>query len=103
MDEIRYIEKLLLDMSAFIVEKYRKRNFLEVRTKSGPTDVLTEVDIKVQQAIVDCILKTFPDDAIIAEESGLDVVSRNIPDRSWMIDPIDGTQNLSGACSLNSE
>ncbi len=57
-------------------------------------DFVTDVDVASEQAIVETLLKAYPDHAILGEESG---ASRNLNDDSeyvWIIDPIDGTTNF---------
>lgn len=57
-------------------------------------DFVTDVDQAAEQAIVETLLKAYPDHAILAEESG---ASSNLNDESenvWIIDPIDGTTNF---------
>jgi myo-inositol-1(or 4)-monophosphatase len=47
-----------------------------------------------EQAIIETLLKAYPDHAILGEESG---ASANLNDESeyvWIIDPIDGTTNF---------
>ena len=61
-------------------------------------DVVTEADHLSEALIIDAIRAAYPDDGIIAEESG-DHVSRagHAPTagvgRAWVIDPLDGTIN----------
>jgi myo-inositol-1(or 4)-monophosphatase len=57
-------------------------------------DFVTDVDVASEQAIVETLLKAYPDHAILGEESG---ASRNLNDDSefvWIIDPLDGTTNF---------
>jgi myo-inositol-1(or 4)-monophosphatase len=57
-------------------------------------DFVTDVDQASEQAIVETLLKAYPDHAILGEESG---PSKNLNDESefvWIIDPIDGTTNF---------
>jgi myo-inositol-1(or 4)-monophosphatase len=70
------------------------RDGLRVSTKREANDLLTEVDLAVQEAIVARIRAEFPDDAIFGEESGMNVAPENPDGRVWLIDPIDGTQNF---------
>ena len=94
MNEISAIEAILNDISAYVVERYGQRKILAVSTKASPTDFLTEVDITVQQRIVKELSDKYPSDVIIGEESGLDIFKGSLPERCWMVDPIDGTQNF---------
>ncbi|MDR1567880.1 MAG: inositol monophosphatase family protein [Streptococcaceae bacterium] len=64
-----------------------------VEEKSNRSDLVTEVDRKVQDFLVRKITQHFPEDEILAEESGLDQTS--ITGKAvWVIDPIDGTLNF---------
>ncbi len=94
MNEIQSIEHILREVSTYIAQMYFSRDTLKVQTKANSTDFLTEVDINVQKKIVDFLTDRYPTDVIIAEESGLDSIGNTIPSRSWMVDPIDGTQNF---------
>ena len=66
----------------------------------GPRDVVTEADHASEALILDAIRQAFPDDAILAEESGghRGRGGRG-PDptagsgRAWLVDPLDGTIN----------
>jgi len=63
-------------------------------TEKQHNDFVTDVDQAAEQAIVETLLKAYPDHAILAEESG---ASKNLNDESefaWIIDPIDGTTNF---------
>ncbi|WP_336328665.1 inositol monophosphatase family protein [Halovenus sp. HT40] len=70
----------------------RFRTDLTVERKSGKTDVVTAADRNAQQAVVDRIHRTFPADRIYGEEAD---TASEIADagRTWIIDPIDGTNN----------
>jgi myo-inositol-1(or 4)-monophosphatase len=63
-------------------------------TEKSDKDFSTEVDQAAEQAIIEVLLKAYPDHAILAEESG---ASRNLHDENenvWIIDPLDGTTNF---------
>jgi myo-inositol-1(or 4)-monophosphatase len=62
---------------------------LKISTK-GQHDFCSEVDLKAEQAIIQTILKAYPDHGFIAEERG--VVNPNA-ECVWIIDPLDGTSN----------
>ncbi|MBL7661368.1 hypothetical protein JNK13_01320 [bacterium] len=65
-------------------------NRIEVDLKSDNSPV-TEVDMKCEAMLREEISKKFPDHGIIGEEYG---VSNPDSEFQWVIDPIDGTQNL---------
>ncbi len=53
---------------------------------------LLRVDKAAEKIIIEILRKEFPDDAILAEESG--VTDGTGTKRRWLIDPIDGTTNF---------
>jgi myo-inositol-1(or 4)-monophosphatase len=56
----------------------------------GEKDVVTEADRLSEEAILETLAATFPDDSYLAEESG---TSGGSSERLWIIDPLDGTVN----------
>jgi fructose-1,6-bisphosphatase/inositol monophosphatase family enzyme len=60
-----------------------------VRTKSSPSDVVTEMDRAAEDLIRDRLLAARPGDAVLGEESG-QTGSGSV---RWVVDPIDGTVN----------
>jgi myo-inositol-1(or 4)-monophosphatase len=64
----------------------------EVRSKSTPTDLVSEADIEAERALRGVLAARRPDDAVLGEEGG---------DRGagtsgvrWIVDPLDGTVNF---------
>ena len=68
---------------------------LDIKTKQA-NDFVTQVDKAAESAIIDIIRKTYPDHAILAEESGesLSASARERAEYLWIIDPLDGTTNF---------
>lgn len=70
-----------------------KKGFLTAKVSfKGRANPVTEADLAAEQAILDIVLKRFPDHDFLTEErapraSGSDYV--------WVVDPIDGTVNYS--------
>jgi myo-inositol-1(or 4)-monophosphatase len=58
--------------------------------RKGRIDLVTEVDQRSEDYLLDLIRTHFPDDSIDAEESGL---STGTGAARWYIDPLDGTTN----------
>jgi myo-inositol-1(or 4)-monophosphatase len=58
--------------------------------KSGPNDYATAQDLGAEKLILDAIKASFPNDAILSEESGDHQSGR---ERLWIVDPLDGTRN----------
>ena len=69
------------------------RDDIDVETKDGKTDVVTEADRQAQRRVVEIVRETFPDDAIVGEEED---ERKEVPEDgpAWVIDPIDGTNNF---------
>ena len=61
-----------------------------VDAKSSHTDLVSDADRESETVIVSTIRRAFPGDAIVAEEGSLE---RGGSDRTWYIDPLDGTIN----------
>jgi myo-inositol-1(or 4)-monophosphatase len=59
--------------------------------KTHQQDFATEADIAAEELIISAIRKKFPEDAILAEESGQHAGSSGY---TWIIDPLDGTWNF---------
>ena len=71
-----------------LVRNMNKLDKLKVEQK-GRNDFVSEADHAAERAVIDTILKHYPDHAIQAEESGTTGES----DHVWIIDPLDGTTN----------
>ena len=63
---------------------------LAIDTKSTGIDLVTEIDKKSEEIIVNFINTNYPDHGILAEETG---ASRSDADYRWVVDPLDGTTN----------
>ncbi len=94
MPELAFITKFLKANRKYVLEKYRNKSEITIAAKEDPSDLLTEVDLTVQKRFLDAVRESYPDDLVIGEESGLDVLPKTIPKRAWVIDPIDGTYNF---------
>jgi len=94
MNEIDLIQSLLKEASVLVREQYARRDRVGVTSKSNPNDLLTEVDLAVQDLIIDGIRNCFPGDSIAAEERDFAHPPEDRGARCWVIDPIDGTQNF---------
>ncbi len=62
-------------------------------TAKGPKDFVSEVDRAAETAIVETLLKTYPDHAILAEEGTAKDANADA-EFLWIIDPLDGTTNF---------
>lgn len=75
----------------------RNRDLGITEKDASRTSIVTLADMNAQAAIVNVILKAFPEHAIVGEEgSAGSASSRNV----WYVDPLDGTSNYSHALPL---
>jgi len=72
-----------------LLRSMKKLDKLKVEVK-GRNDFVSDADRIAERAVIDTILKHYPDHEIIAEESGRQGQS----DYQWVIDPLDGTTNF---------
>ena len=66
---------------------------VDVETKDGKTDYVTQADRDAQRRVIEVIREEFSADAIVGEE---DEELKEVPESgdAWVIDPIDGTNNF---------
>ena len=71
------------------------RDFGEVEklqvSKKGPSDFVTNADFKAEKIIIEELKKAKPNYSILSEEKGAEF---NKDNKTWVIDPIDGTINF---------
>jgi myo-inositol-1(or 4)-monophosphatase len=68
-----------------------KENSFEINTKNNNyRDLVTAVDLEINEFITSKIKENFPDDDIYTEEMGGEIAGKNL----WSVDPIDGTSNF---------
>ena len=72
------------------------RDFGEVEklqvSRKGPTDFVTNADLKAEKIIIEELKKARPNYSIISEENGIE--NNKDKNNTWIIDPIDGTMNF---------
>ncbi len=84
--------------AAKIALEYYGTSF-RINFKGGEkNNLVTEVDHKIENMIVEEIHKAFPDHCVLSEEGG-DCGSQQ-SDHRWIIDPIDGTTNYAHSYSF---
>ena len=77
--------------SKVLIRDFGEIEKLQVSNK-GPTDFVTNADIKVEKIIIDELKKAKPNYSIISEENGIEI--NKDKNNTWIIDPIDGTVNF---------
>ncbi len=62
-----------------------------LRTKSSPTDMVSEADLAAEEAIRGVLAARRPGDAVLGEEGGEQAGDGGL---RWVVDPLDGTTNF---------
>jgi len=77
--------------SKILIRDFGEIEKLQV-SKKGPSDFVTNSDLKTEKIIIEELKKGRPEYSIISEENG---VKKNKDNKNtWVIDPIDGTVNF---------
>ena len=76
--------------SKVLIRDFGEIEKLQVSNK-GPSDFVTNADIKAEKIIIEELKKAKPNYSILSEEKGSE---KNKDDKTWIIDPIDGTINF---------
>jgi len=77
--------------SKILIRDFGEIEKLQV-SKKGPSDFVTNSDLKTEKIIIEELSKGRPDYSIISEENG--VKNNKDSKNTWIIDPIDGTINF---------
>jgi len=66
-----------------------------LRTKSSPTDLVSEADLAAERLIRERLMAARPGDAVLGEEGGdRGPAAGGAGERRWVVDPLDGTINF---------
>jgi myo-inositol-1(or 4)-monophosphatase len=93
-DELTFATDVARQAGALLLDSYERLERIDYKSKR---DVVTNADYASEHLVINAIKARYPDDAILAEESGQhagvlrDDGSNN--GRTWVIDPLDGTVN----------
>jgi fructose-1,6-bisphosphatase/inositol monophosphatase family enzyme len=74
--------------TASAIQLSGRKKMLEIERKHDRSPV-TQIDKQCEEQIRDIILKEFPQDGFLGEESG---AHNNGSSRRWIVDPLDGTR-----------
>ena len=92
--ELAFATDVARRASEILLRSYERVERIDYKSKR---DVVTDADYASERLVVDAIRATYPDDAILAEESGehAGVLRRDGSGngRVWVVDPLDGTVN----------
>ncbi len=61
--------------------------------KKGVRDLVTDADLASQEAVRGVIKARFPEHEFLGEEQGIESISPNDDQLTWIVDPLDGTTN----------
>ena len=77
--------------SKILIRDFGEIEKLQV-SKKGPSDFVTNSDIKTEKILIEELKKAKPNYSIISEENGIEI--NKDQNNKWIIDPIDGTVNF---------
>ncbi|MGC8627545.1 MAG: inositol monophosphatase family protein [Acidimicrobiales bacterium] len=77
--------------AAHVLVQYSASDLSDVRTKSSPTDLVSEADRASETYITSALRQARPDDSLLAEEGTRREGKSGI---RWVADPLDGTTNF---------
>ncbi len=88
---LEYITQLAKEAGDVLLEWWDKELTHDIKTSED--DFATEADLAAEKVVLESLRTNFPNDRIIAEESG--VFGPEDAEYTWTIDPLDGTLNYS--------
>lgn len=91
MEEIDFIKKVIDEATEISKKKFT------IETKGGENDLVTNLDLEIEEYIINAIKKEYPNFEIVSEEYN---TNNQITDNCFIIDPIDGTINFSNDLPL---
>lgn len=84
-------EELARGAGRILLDWRRRLTSADVGSKSADCDLVTAADLASERFVLDGLRAAFPQDAILAEESG---ASAGGSRHTWYLDPLDGTVNF---------
>jgi myo-inositol-1(or 4)-monophosphatase len=90
------LESLAVELARGAAEVARRGRAggLDIDSKSTATDLVTDVDRRVERWLIDRLAERRPGDAVLAEEGGDRAAGAGDSGVRWVLDPIDGTVNF---------
>ncbi len=86
-DEMKLARELSMNSGKILLSSFRRRKDI---IHKGTFNLITDIDEASERAIIAGIRRAYPHDSILTEESEK---RDDDPDRRWLIDPLDGTNN----------
>ncbi|WP_089154321.1 inositol monophosphatase family protein [Micromonospora sp. NBS 11-29] len=94
--DLRHLSLRAARAGADAIRQARERGFRTIHKGGAAQDPVTTADHASERAILDLLTRDRPQDAVLAEESGLSVGCSGL---RWIVDPLDGTLNFSHGAS----
>jgi myo-inositol-1(or 4)-monophosphatase len=93
MQSMESIERVAIRAARAAGRIHLKRlSHTNISRKTNAIDLVTEADHEAEAAVIDVLLRAFPDHTILAEEGSGN--SETAGEHRWIIDPLDGTTNF---------
>ncbi len=81
-----------------VIPRFRQLDRSEIRTKSGPGDLVTIADEACEQRLTSALTELLPGSTVVGEEGAEadPAILKRLHDSgpAWIIDPVDGTHNF---------
>lgn len=87
-EELTVVHRLAEAGGSFLLEHYGEVRQID---RKGAVDLVTDVDRRNEELLLEGLAAAFPDDTIEAEEGG---ARAGVSGRVWYVDPLDGTTNF---------
>lgn len=105
MIESSIVESLIREVAAReIVPRFRAVARATARTKSGPSDLVTEADIETERWLTPLLQNLLPGSVVVGEEAteADPAIYQRLAGSApvWLIDPVDGTLNFASGLPL---
>ena len=93
------VEALLREVAAeHILPLFKNLDKEQIRTKSGPTDMVTDADVAAERVLTAELPKLLAGSQVIGEEGVAEapetINALNNDGAFWIVDPVDGTRNF---------
>jgi len=98
-DFINFIKTIAREAGRIALTERRQFDDARIYAKGTDTDLVTDVDRKIEKFLFDAIHRQYPDHGFYGEETG---ITRPGSEYRWVIDPIDGTISYIHDCHFYS-
>jgi len=89
--ELLVAKELVRTVGAYLRSTREQNDIVRQPHGEGFLDVTTQADLEAERIVIETLMRTFPGDHILSEETRTDYSADW--ERVWIIDPLDGTTN----------